>query len=244
MSGHSKWNNIKRKKEKTDAQRGKIFTKIGREISVAVKQGGADPVSNSKLAECIKKAKSFNVPNENINRIIKKASSDSNDENYEEYAYEGYGPGNIAFIIRALTDNKNRTTANIRMYFNKYGGRLGTTGSVSYMFDEKGIIVIDNENKNILEESMMQDALDAGAIDIKSYDDSFEVFTERSDLFSVKEYLEAKNYHIVSSEISLVPKFYKEDLDSETKEKVVKFIDIIEDDDDVQEVYYDCILDD
>lgn len=239
MSGHSKWNNIKRKKEKTDAQKGKIFTKIGREISVAVKQGGDDPSTNSKLAECIEKAKSFNVPNENINRIIKKASSGSDDSNCEECTYEGYGPGNVAFIVRVLTNNKNRTAANIRMYFNKYGGSLG---SVSYMFDEKGIIIVSSEN--ISEDNIMQDALDAGASDVQSDDDSFIIFTERSDLFNVKNYLSDKNYHICSSEISLVPKFYKEELDDETKEKVSNFINILEDDDDVQEVYYDCVLDD
>ena len=242
MSGHSKWNNIKRKKEKTDAQKGKIFTKIGREISVAVRQGGDDPATNSKLAECIEKAKSFNVPNDNIERIIKKASSGNDEGNCEEFTYEGYGPSNVAFIVRVLTNNKNRTAANIRMYFSKHDGNLGSSGCVSYMFDERGIIIVSNEN--ILEENLMQDALDSGAIDIQSDDDSFVVITNRSQFFHVKNYLFDKKYDIVSSEISLVPKFYKDNLDDESKEKVRNFIDILEDDDDVQEVYYDCILDD
>ena len=208
MSGHSKWNNIKRKKEKTDAQKGKIFTKIGREISVAVRQGGDDPSTNSKLAECIDKAKSFNVPNDNIERIIKKASSGSDEGNCEEFTYEGYGPCNVAFIVRVLTNNKNRTAANIRMYFSKHGGSLGSSGCVSYMFDERGIIIISKEY--ILEEDLMQDALESGAVDVQSDDESFIVITDRSQFFSVKSYLSDKKYNISSSEISLVPKFYKE----------------------------------
>ena len=240
MSGHSKWNNIKRKKEQTDAQKGKIFTKIGREISVAVKQGGADPLSNSKLAECIEKAKSFNVPNDNIERIIKRASSSGSDENCEEFTYEGYGPGECAFMVKVLTDNKNRTAANLRMYFNKFGGNLGSSGCVSFMFDERGIILIPKEN--VSEESLIQDAIEFGVIDVQSEDENFVIISDRSSNLRIKNMLLDKKYKVVSCEISMIPQFYKEDLPPETLDKICRFIDILEDDDDVQEVWHNCAL--
>ncbi len=240
MSGHSKWSNIKRKKEKVDAQRGKIFTKIGREISVAVKQGGADPAANSKLAECIEKAKSFNVPNENIERIIKKASSSSSGDNCEELIYEGYGPGECAFMVKVLTDNKNRTASNLRMYFSKFGGNLGSSGCVSYMFDELGVIMINKEN--VPEDLLMEDAINFGASDVQSDEENFVIISDRSSFVSLKRSLEERNYKIESCEISMVPQYYKDDLNNETIEKVSRFIDILEDDDDVQEVWHNCMI--
>lgn len=234
MSGHSKWNNIKRKKEKTDAQKAKIFTKVGRELAVAAKEGGADPSSNFKLRDAIAKAKANNVPNDNIERIIKKAmGADANE--YEEITYEGYGPSGVAVIVETLTDNRNRTAGNIRHYFSKYGGNLGSTGCVSFMFKERGIIVIDSEtaDKSALEE----DAIESGALDMVNDGDCFIVYTDKEDYENVYDYLKNKNYSFVSSEIGMVPDNYVT-LSEEDSEKVNVLIDILDEDEDVQNVWH------
>jgi len=234
MSGHSKWNNIKRKKEKTDAQRAKIFTKIGRELAVAVKEGGADPNVNSKLKDCIAKAKANNVPNDNIERIIKKAAGgDGND--YEEITYEGYGPSGVAIIVETLTDNRNRTAGNIRHYFSKYGGNLGSTGCVSFMFKEKGIIVIDAEDVD--ESKIEEDAIEAGAGDFIVDDDCYVIYTDKEDYSSVHNYLEEKGYTFVSSEIGMVPDNYVT-LPDEEAEKVNVLLDILDEDEDIKNVWH------
>ncbi|MBR4873699.1 MAG: YebC/PmpR family DNA-binding transcriptional regulator [Clostridia bacterium] len=239
MSGHSKWNNIKHKKEKTDAQRAKIFTKIGKEISIAVKAGGSDPASNSKLRDLIQKAKSNNVPNDNIDRIIKK-SAGATDENYEEIVYEGYGPGGIAVIVEATTDNRNRTAGNVRSYFSKYHGNMGQTGCVSYLFEEKGVIVIDNEDGDLDEDKLMEQALEAGAEDFMAEEGVFEIYTVSDDLYAVKEALEAAGYTLASAEKSKIPSNYVT-LDSEEDLKFMNLlIEKLEEDDDVMEVYHNC----
>ena len=237
MSGHSKWSTIKRKKEKTDGAKAKIFTKIGREIAVAVKQGGGpDPNSNSKLKECIAKAKANNVPNDNIERIIKKAAGEGNNENYENMTYEGYGPSGVAVIVEALTDNKNRTAGDVRHYFDKYGGNLGTSGCVSFMFNKKGLIVIEKEGLD--EDTVMTDALEAGASDFKADDDVFEIYTEPSDFTVVNEDLEAKGYEIVSAEVEMIPDTYTAIEDPDLVVKMQKLLDMLEDNDDVQNVWH------
>ena len=237
MSGHSKWSTIKRKKEKTDGAKAKIFTKIGREIAVAVKQGGGpDPNSNSKLKECIAKAKANNVPNDNIERIIKKAAGEGNNENYENMTYEGYGPSGVAVIVEALTDNKNRTAGDVRHYFDKYGGNLGTSGCVSFMFNKKGLIVIEKEGLD--EDTVMTDALEAGASDFKADDDVFEIYTEPSDFTAVNEDLEAKGYEIVSAEVEMIPDTYTAIEDPDLVVKMQKLLDMLEDNDDVQNVWH------
>ncbi len=235
MSGHSKWNNIRRKKEKTDGQRAKIFTKIGRELSVAVKEGGADPNSNSKLRDCIAKAKSNNVPNDNIERIIKKAASSNESNNFEEITYEGYGPCGVAIIVETLTDNRNRTAGNLRHYFSKYGGNLGSSGCVSFMFEQKGVIVIDTAEQDIsdLEDS----AIEAGASDFTVDDDCFVVYTEKSDYESIYKFLETKGYKFISSEIGMVPSSYA-NLSEEEAEKVNVLLDILDEDEDVKNVWH------
>ena len=198
MSGHSKWNNIKRKKEKADGAKAKIFTKIGRELAVAVKEGGsADPAANSRLRDAIAKAKAANVPNDNIDRIIKKAAGDGNNDNYENVTYEGYGPSGVAVIVEALTDNRNRTAADVRHAFDKFGGNLGTTGCVSFMFNKKGVIVIEKEGLD--EDTVMSDALEAGASDFAADEDVFEITTEPDDFSGVREDLEKKGYEFVSA---------------------------------------------
>lgn len=234
MSGHSKWNNIKRKKEKTDAQKAKIFTKVGRELAVAAKEGGADPNSNSKLRDAIAKAKANNVPNDNIERIIKKAVGNDGSE-YEEITYEGYGPSGVAIIVETLTDNRNRTAGNIRHYFSKYGGNLGSTGCVSFMFKEKGIIVIDAEDTD--ESALEEDVIESGALDMTPYDDCFVIYTEKEDYESVYKYLKDKGYNFVSSGIGMVPDNYTSLLEEEA-EKVNILIDILDEDEDVQSVWH------
>ncbi len=237
MSGHSKWANIKHKKEKTDAQRAKVFTKIGKEISIAVKEGGPDPVSNSKLRDLIQKAKSNNVPNDNIDRIIKKAQG-STSETYEEIVYEGYGPAGIAVIVETTTDNRNRTAGNVRSYFSKYHGNLGQTGSVGYLFEEKGVIVISNEDGDIDEDKLMETALEAGAEDFVADEEIFEIYTVPEDLYAVNEALEAAGYTIASAEKSKVPSNYVT-LDNEDDIKFMNLlIEHLEDDDDVMNVYH------
>ena len=236
MSGHSKWKNIMHKKEKTDAQRAKIFTKIGKEMAVAVKEGGPDPVSNSKLASLIAKAKANNVPNDNIDRIIKKASSADGAE-YEEIVYEGYGPCGVAVIVEATTDNRNRTASDVRHYFDKFGGNLGTTGCVSFMFTEKGVIVIENDGK-IDEDQLMEDALEAGAADFVSEDGVFEISTETDDLEAVRAALADKGYAIMSADTDKVPSSYVTLTGEDDIKNMNKLIEALEDNDDVIEVYH------
>lgn len=236
MSGHSKWKNIMHKKEKTDAQRAKIFTKIGKEMAVAVKEGGPDPVSNSKLASLIAKAKANNVPNDNIDRIIKKASS-ADSADYEEIVYEGYGPCGVAVIVEATTDNRNRTASEVRHYFDKFGGNLGTTGCVSFMFEEKGVIVIENDGK-IDEDKLMEDALEAGAADFASEDGVFEISTETDDLEAVRAALADKGYTIASADTDKVPSSYVTLTGEDDLKNMNKLLEALEDNEDVIEVYH------
>ncbi len=237
MSGHSKWNNIKRKKEKADGAKAKVFTKIGRELAVAVKEGGSgDPAANSRLRDCIAKAKAANVPNDNIDRIIKRAMGDGNADNYENITYEGYGPSGVAVIVETLTDNRNRTAADVRHAFDKYGGNLGTSGCVSFMFKEKGVIVIEREGLD--EDTVMTDALEAGASDFAADEDVFEISTEPSDFSGVREDLEKKGYEFVSAEVEMVPDTYTAITDEETVIKMQKMLDLLEDNDDVQNVWH------
>ncbi len=237
MSGHSKWNNIKRKKEKTDGQKAKIFTKMGREIAVAVKEGGgADPASNSKLKDAIAKAKANNVPNDNIERIIKKAAGDANSDSYEALQYEGYGPSGIAVIVETLTDNRNRTAGEMRHYFDKCGGNLGQTGCVGYLFNKKGVLVIEAEGLD--EEKVMEDALEAGASDFSADEDVFEISTEPDDFSGVRDDLEAKGYRFITAEVQMVPDVYNAIEDPELVAKMEKLLDMLEDNDDVQDVWH------
>lgn len=238
MSGHSKWANIKNKKEKTDAQKGKIFTKIGREIAIAVKEGGGgDPANNSKLRDVIAKAKANNMPNDNINRSIKKAVGEGNTANYEEITYEGYGPGNIAVIVNVVTDNRNRIAAEMRHIFDKSGGNMGNSGSVSWMFDKKGQIVIERTALMDEDEVMMQ-ALDAGAEDFVANDDTFEIYTAPNDFSAVRETLEPMGYTFLTAEVSMIPQNYTEITDQETVDKIERFLERLDDNDDVQEVFH------
>ena len=235
MSGHSKWKNIMHKKEKTDAQRAKIFTKIGREMSVCVKEGGADPVSNSKLRDLIAKAKANNVPNDNIERIIKKAAGGGKDE-YEAITYEGYGPCGVAIIVESLTDNRNRTAGDVRHYFDKYGGNLGATGCVGWMFKAQGTIVI--EGKGVDEDTLMEDALGAGAEDMRSEDDVFEIITTVNDLIPVEDALREKGYNILSADEDRIPDTYVTLTDEDAIKNMNKLLEMLEDDDDILDVYH------
>lgn len=241
MSGHSKWHNIQAKKGKTDAARANVFTKIGREIAIAVKQGGPDPASNARLRDVIAKAKANNMPNDNINRSIKKASGDLNSVNYESMTYEGYGPGGTALIVEALTDNKNRTAGDVRCAFDKFGGSLGATGCVSYMFNRKGVIVVDASA--ITEDELMMLAIEAGADDVVEEEDVFEVYTSPSEFYQVKEELEKNEVVILSASIDMIPDNYV-NLDETKVNSFNKLIDRLEDLDDVQEVYHNAILPD
>lgn len=243
MSGHSKWANIKNKKEKTDAQRGKVFTKIGREIAIAVKEGGADPANNSKLRDVIAKAKANNMPNDNITRSIKKAAGEGGSVNYEEITYEGYGPGNMAVIVEVLTDNRNRIAAEMRHIFDKSGGNLGASGCVSWMFDKKGLIVIERSALLDEDEVMMQ-ALDAGAEDFNAMEDAFEVYTAPSDFSAVREALEVAGYTFISAEVRMIPQNTVNVDDAETVEKIERFLERLDDNDDVQEVYHNAVMPD
>ena len=237
MSGHSKWANIKHKKEKTDAQRAKIFTKIGKEITIAVKAGGGDPNNNSKLRDLILKAKSNNVPNDNIERTIKKALG-STGENYEEIVYEGYGPAGIAVIVETTTDNRNRTAGNVRSYFSKYHGNMGQTGCVSYLFADKGVIIVSNEDGDIDEDKLMETALEAGAEDFAAEGEALEIYTEPDDLFAVKEAIEAAGYPILSAEQDKIPSNYVTLEEDEDIKFMNLLIEHLEDDDDVMNVYH------
>lgn len=238
MSGHSKFANIKHKKEKNDAAKGKIFTVIGREIAVAVKEGGADPANNSRLRDVIAKAKANNMPNDTIDRGIKKAAGDANSVNYEELTYEGYGPNGVAVIVTALTDNKNRTAANVRSAFTKGGGNIGTQGSVSFMFDKKGQIIIDKEECELDADTLMMEALDAGAEDFAEEEDSYEILTSPEDFSAVREALEAKNISMMEAEVTMIPQTWVELTDDESIKKMNRLLDLLEDDDDVQATYH------
>lgn len=238
MSGHSKWNNIKRKKEKTDGQRAKIFTKIGREMAVVVREGGADPNSNGKLRDLIAKAKANNVPNDNIERIIKKAAGDKDSGNFENNFYEGYGPCGVAVIVETLTDNRNRTAGDLRHYFDKFGGNLGQNGCVSFMFEQKGLIVIDNEDGALDEEKVMEDCFDAGADDFNYEDEAIEIFTSPDNLRDVREALEQKGYSFASAEVEYIPSTYTRIDDPDLMQKMSRLLEMLEDNDDVQNVWH------
>ena len=238
MAGHSKWNNIKRKKEKTDAQKGKIFTKIGREISVAVRENGADPAANSKLRELILKAKSNNVPNENIERVIKKASSGEDKNNYENITYEGYGPNGIAIIVQTLTDNRNRTAADMRHYFDKYGGNLGTSGCVSFMFSAKGVLVFEQQNPD--QDKILEDVLEAGGDDVIFEDEIITIYTTPAAFSDVCIKLENTGYSFISQGIEQIPSSYTYLDDEESQIKMQKLLDALENNDDVLSVEHNA----
>jgi YebC/PmpR family DNA-binding regulatory protein len=235
MSGHSKWSTIKRKKEKTDAQRAKIFTKIGREIAVAVREGGADPVSNGKLRDLISKAKSNNVPNDNIERIIKKAG-DSDRDSYEAITYEGYGPSGVAVMVSALTDNRNRTAGDLRHYFDKFGGNLGQNGCVSYLFAEKGVIVIESEGLD--DDKLLEDCMEAGADDVDLGEEAAEITTGPAELSAVREALEKKGYAFASAELEFIPSTYTRIEDEDAKIKMERLLEQFDDNDDVQNYWH------
>jgi len=240
MSGHSKWATIKRQKGKTDAARGKIFTKIGREIAVAVKAGGPDPSLNAKLRDVISKAKSNNMPNDNITRSIKKASGELGAINYESITYEGYGPNGMAVIVETLTDNKNRTAGDVRHIFDKCGGSMGTNGCVSYMFDNKGVIVIEKKD-GMDDDEVMMAVLEAGAEDFSAEDGVYEIYTQPSDLSTVREALETQGFEIASAQNERIPQ-NTVDIDGDTLAKVQKLLDMFDDNDDVQDVYHNANL--
>ena len=238
MSGHSKFANIKHKKEKNDAAKGKIFTKLGREIAVAVKEGGPDPTQNSRLKDVIAKAKANNMPNDTIDRSIKKAAGDANAVNYESVTYEGYGPNGIAIIVEALTDNKNRTASNVRNAFTKGSGNVGTPGCVSYMFDKKGQIIISKEDCSMDADDLMMIALDAGAEDFIEEEDSFEVVTDPDSFSQVRETLETENIVMAQAEVTMIPQTWVELKDDGDIKNMNRTLDLLEEDDDVQEVYH------
>ena len=238
MSGHSKFANIKHKKEKNDAAKGKIFTIIGREIAVAVKDGGPDPANNFKLAQVIAKAKANNMPNDTIDRGIKKAAGDGNAVNYEHVTYEGYGPSGIAIIVEALTDNKNRTAANVRSAFTKGNGSIGTQGCVSFMFDKKGQIIIDKEECELSADDLMMMALDAGAEDFSEEEDSFEILTSPDDFDAVYKALQDNKIEMASAEVTMIPQNYVELIDENAIKNLNRTLDMLDEDDDVQAVYH------
>ena len=238
MSGHSKFANIKHKKEKNDAVKGKIFTKLGREIAVAVKEGGADPNANSRLKDIIAKAKSNNMPNDTIDRSIKKAAGDANAVNYEAVTYEGYGPNGTAIIVEALTDNKNRTAGNVRNAFTKGNGNVGSIGCVSFMFDRKGQIIIDREECEMKADDLMMLALDAGAEDFAEEEDSFEVLTDPDDFSAVREALEKAGIPMVQADVTMIPQTWVELKDEQDIKMMNRILDLLDEDDDVQEVYH------
>lgn len=238
MSGHSKFANIKHKKEKNDAAKGKMFTIIGKEIAIAVREGGPDPANNSKLRDVIAKAKANNMPNDTIERGIKKASGEGGNVNYEVITYEGYGPSGIAIIVDTLTDNKNRTAANVKHAFSKGEGNIGTPGCVSYMFDKKGQIIIDREEVDMDPDELMMIALDAGAEDFSEEEDSFTVLTAPDDFSAVREALEAAGIPLADAEVCMIPQTYVDLTDEEDIKNLNKILDLLDDDDDVQEVFH------
>ena len=237
MSGHSKWANIKHKKEKSDSKKGKVFTKLGREIAITVKQGGADPEANSKLKDVIAKAKAANMPNDSITRSIRKAAGDSDGSSYEEITYEGYGPGGVAIIVDAMTDNRNRTAGEVRHLFDKYGGNLGTAGCVSFMFNRKGVIIIEKD-ANHDEDMLMEESLEAGAEDFDAQEEAFEILTSPDDFSGVRQELESKGYAFESADIEMIPMNTAKLEDPKHLEYIEKLIDALEDLDDVQNVYH------
>ena len=237
MSGNNKWSTTKRKKGANDAARAKVFTKIGRELAVAVKNGGPDPNNNAKLRDVIAKAKQNNVPNDNIDRMLKKAAGESDSTNFEEIVYEGYGPSGIAVVVEALTDNRNRTASEVRHYFDKAGGNMGTPGSVTFMFDRQGVIVIEKEDVD--EDQLMEDALEAGASDfLTDEEDIFEIRTEPNDVGAIRDELEGKGYHIISSEAAYIPQTYTRLESEEDMKNMARMIDMFEENDDVQNIWH------
>ena len=236
MSGHSKWNNIKRKKGASDAAKAKVFTKVAREMSVAVKEGGPDPETNGKLRDCIAKAKAANMPNENIERCIKKAAGSEDKNSYEEMVYEGYGPSGVAVIVECLTDNKNRTAGDIRHFFDKFGGNMGTSGCVSFMFSDVGTVVMENNGAD--EDKIMEDCFEAGADDFNVDDDVIEISCDPNQVSSVREALEGMGYKVLSAEAEKVPSNYTTIEDEDAIKKMGLLLEHLEDDDDVQNVYH------
>ncbi|MFR2534649.1 MAG: YebC/PmpR family DNA-binding transcriptional regulator [Clostridia bacterium] len=237
MSGHSKWHNIAAKKGKADAARGKVFTKLGRELLMAVKQGGADPAGNSKLKDVIAKCKAANMPNDTISNAIKKAAGAGNSENYEEIVYEGYGPNGVALIVEANTDNKNRTAADVRHAFDKCGGNLGTTGCVSYLFSKKGIMVIDKANCSFSEDDLMLLAIDSGAEDFSAEEEVYEITTAPESFSQVREKLEAEGIEFLEAGVQMIPSTYIA-LDEKGAERMERLLEMLEDLDDVSEIYH------
>lgn len=236
MSGHSKWANIKHKKERSDSSRGKLFTKIGREIMVAVKSGGPDPNTNSRLRDVIAKAKANNVPNDTIAKSIKKASGEGNAENYDQIIYEGYGPNGVAVIVETMTDNRNRTASDVRHYFDKFGGNLGTNGCVSYLFDKKGVIVIEDDG-TIDADQLMMEALEAGAEDFENEDEMFEITCDPAEFSALREALETKGYNFLQADLQMIPQTYVK-IDEDKVASMEKLIDNLDDLDDVQNIYH------
>lgn len=240
MSGHSKWSTIKRKKEKTDGARAKVFTKISREIIVAVKEGGGVPENNAKLRDLISKAKANNIPNDNIDRLIKKAAGDSEKDNYESIVYEGYGPNGVAVMVDALTDNRNRTAGDLRHYFDKCGGNLGQNGCVAFLFERKGLILVQNEDGEISEDQFMEDLMETPAGDYTFEDEIIEVTTAPEDLQTVRDALEKKGYRFESAEVEYIPVTETKLENPEDMEKMEKLLDLLDDNDDVQNVWHSC----
>ena len=239
MSGHSKWNNIKRKKEKTDGAKAKIFTKIGREMAIAIKEGGsANPDFNARLRDCIAKAKANNMPNDNIKRTIDKALGSGNTDNYESITYEGYGPSGVAIIVETMTDNRNRTASEVRHYFDKYGGNMGATGCVSWSFDKKGVIVINDEDQELDEDKVMEDALEAGAADFAPDEGVYTVYTDPDDVASVAEALTNDGYELLSAQVEMVPQNTIKLTDEGDIKNLQKMLDMFEDNEDVQNVWH------
>jgi YebC/PmpR family DNA-binding regulatory protein len=237
MAGHSKWANIKHRKGKSDAQKGKMFTKLGREIAVCVKQGGPDPEVNGKLKDIIAKAKRSNMPNESIERSVKKAAGDTDMKDYEEIIYEGYGPGGVAFIVEAMTDNRNRTAGEVRHYFDKFGGNLGTTGCVAFLFQKKGQIIIEKKD-GLQEEKLMMDALESGAEDFSVEEEFYEILVSTENLQKTTEDLEEKRYQLDSAELTMIPAMYTKLTEEKQEERIQKLIDALEDNEDVQNVFH------
>ncbi len=238
MSGHSKFSNIKRKKEKNDSAKGKVFTRIGREIAVAVKEGGPDPANNSKLRDCIAKAKANNMPNDTIDRSIKKAAGEGAGVDYVTAVYEGYGPGGTAIIVETLTDNKNRTASNVRNAFTKGGGNVGAQGCVSFMFDKKGQIILDKEEIDMDFDDLMMIALEAGAEDISEEEDSYEILTDPDDFSEVRENLEKQGIPMMEADVTMIPQTYVKLTDEQDIKMITRTLDLLDDDDDVQNVYH------
>jgi len=238
MAGHSKWKNIRERKGKSDAQRGKMFTKVAREMAVAVKEGGSDPATNSKLREVVAKARAINMPSDNIKRTIEKAAGGGDNTVYEANTYEGYGPRGVAVIVETLTDNKNRTAADMRLYFDKYGGNLGTEGCVSWSFDKRGVILIDNEDGKLEEDAVLLDSLEAGAADFEPAEALFAVYTAPEGLDEVRTALEKKGYHFLSAQVEMVPQNDMKLDAEEDRKKMEKLLSMLEDSDDVQNVWH------